>query len=349
MKSPFLFWMLLPFSVVAQNVGIGTPTPTGPLSFASSVGNKIVLWGDGNTSHYGIGLQGGLLQIYANLSGDAVGIGFGRSVQFTERLRVQGNGNIGIGTSAPAVRLDVAGTDGWNLVDGEGDMRIGNANARLKFGVALGGGGAGTAGIMQAGGVGLLNIGAAGKYLLQLYGASNFINMQGISGGLRINGNAGNAGQVLTSGGASALPYWANPPGANVFNYQPQTGNTPILNSGAQPQDWPGLIMFLNISVPSRVVVQVKGRIHNQGCFACSDRRTFVLFGRVQNDGNLTTQNATPVYTPNSEMADFATGPIVIDLDPGNYTYKVRIEGSVYGTASVFGQNGSLSWQIFPR
>jgi len=72
----------------AQNVGIGTTTPTGPLSFASTTGNKIVLWGDGNLNHYGLGIQGGLLQIYANQPSDAIAFGFGSSGSFTERARI---------------------------------------------------------------------------------------------------------------------------------------------------------------------------------------------------------------------------------------------------------------------
>jgi hypothetical protein len=79
-----------------QNVGIGTATPTGPLSFPSTTGNKIVLWGDGNQSHYGIGIQGGVLQLYANQEGDAIALGYGRSGAFTERVRIPTSGDIGL-------------------------------------------------------------------------------------------------------------------------------------------------------------------------------------------------------------------------------------------------------------
>jgi hypothetical protein len=80
----------------AQNVGIGTTTPTGPLSFPSSSGNKIVLWGDGNTSHYGMGIQGGLFQLYTNLEADNIAFGFGRSDAFTERMRIINAGGDGL-------------------------------------------------------------------------------------------------------------------------------------------------------------------------------------------------------------------------------------------------------------
>jgi hypothetical protein len=79
--------------VHAQNVGIGTTSPTGPLSFASTLGNKIVLWGDGNSNHYGMGVQGGLLQLYSDAAAANIAFGYGRSTAFTERMRILNGGN----------------------------------------------------------------------------------------------------------------------------------------------------------------------------------------------------------------------------------------------------------------
>jgi hypothetical protein len=53
-------------------------------------------------------------------------------------------GNVGIGTNAPAARLDILGGN-WDTASTEGDLRIGDATYRLKIGVATGGGGAGHA------------------------------------------------------------------------------------------------------------------------------------------------------------------------------------------------------------
>ncbi|MFN8253388.1 MAG: tail fiber domain-containing protein [Ferruginibacter sp.] len=92
------------FFLQAQNVGIGTNTPRSPLSFPPTLGQKIALWDDGNAggANYGIGVQGGLLQVYAYTSLDNIGFGYGSSGSFTETMRILGNGNIGIGTALPA-------------------------------------------------------------------------------------------------------------------------------------------------------------------------------------------------------------------------------------------------------
>ncbi len=90
-----LLLMMQPLSqfVPAQNVGIGTNAPTGPLSFANVLGNKLVLWGNGNSAHYGIGVQSGLLQLYSDAASANIGFGYGSSSSFNERMRILNNGN----------------------------------------------------------------------------------------------------------------------------------------------------------------------------------------------------------------------------------------------------------------
>jgi hypothetical protein len=88
------------------NVGIGTSTPSFPLSFGATGGNKIGLYDGGSGAGYGLGIQSGLLQIFANGATDRVGIGYGNSASFTETLSIKG-GKVGIGTTAPAGTLNV--------------------------------------------------------------------------------------------------------------------------------------------------------------------------------------------------------------------------------------------------
>ncbi|MES2777920.1 MAG: tail fiber protein [Bacteroidota bacterium] len=143
---------------------------------------------------------------------------------------------VGIGTSVPATRLDVAGTDGWDVANGEGDMRIGNANYRLKFGVALGGGGAGASNIMQygqPGGFNVLSLGAQGNQVLFVNGSlaavgigtaspvSKFqVNGTTTSTNLVLNGTGnGDANDFLIKSNASGLVGARKGHGASAVNF----------------------------------------------------------------------------------------------------------------------------------
>ncbi len=77
-------------------VGIGTNAPTAPLSFASVTGKKIVLYGDGNAAHYGLGIQSALLQLYTDASNSNIAFGYGSSNSFTERVRIINSGTEGM-------------------------------------------------------------------------------------------------------------------------------------------------------------------------------------------------------------------------------------------------------------
>jgi hypothetical protein len=90
------------------HVGIGQPLAGFPLTFASTVGDKISLYGNSG-AHYGFGVQANLLQIHSDTVGTDIAFGYGSSGSFNETMRVKGNGNVGIGTSAPTAKLHVQG------------------------------------------------------------------------------------------------------------------------------------------------------------------------------------------------------------------------------------------------
>jgi hypothetical protein len=93
------------------NIGIqGNTNPGAPISFSNAIGNKISLWGDPATSHYGMGIQGSLLQLYTDASSSDIAFGYGRSSVFNEVMRIKGNGRVGIGTVNPTSLLHVDGS-----------------------------------------------------------------------------------------------------------------------------------------------------------------------------------------------------------------------------------------------
>ena len=97
MKQILLSCLLITaLQLPAQNIGINNPTPQFPLSFNSNLGDKLSLWNDGSATHYGMGIQAGLLQLFAKTSSDNIAFGYGNSNSFTERMRVINTGELGL-------------------------------------------------------------------------------------------------------------------------------------------------------------------------------------------------------------------------------------------------------------
>jgi hypothetical protein len=134
------------------------------------------------------------------------------------------NGKYGFGTTNPVAKFDFLGGNNWDVVNGEGDFRIGNAQYRIRMGVALGGGGAGASTIMQygqTGGYNVLALGAQGNKLLFLNGGSQKVGIGTdnpaakleVVGNVKITDGTQAVGKVLTSD-ANGLASWQIPAAA---------------------------------------------------------------------------------------------------------------------------------------
>lgn len=104
--------------VTNGNIGIDNSTPLAPLSFASEVGNKISLWGNANSAHYGLGIQGSLLQLYSSANNADIAFGYGSSSSFTENARFLGVGNMHLGKYTPWLGV----SDNRKINFGDGDF-----------------------------------------------------------------------------------------------------------------------------------------------------------------------------------------------------------------------------------
>ncbi len=111
------------------NMGLqGVGVPNMPLSFANTTGNKIALWGSDPSFHYGLGIQGNLMQLYTSWNGADIAFGFGSSTSFTENMRIKGTGNVGIGTNNPAYPVTLQ-KEGNGFVQKGSSVEIGTATS----------------------------------------------------------------------------------------------------------------------------------------------------------------------------------------------------------------------------
>ena len=117
-------------------VGVGFApgqVPRFPLSFPNILGDKISFWNTEPTSstavHYGIGIQGARFQLFAPTINDDIVFGIGSSANFTENVRITGDGKVGIGTTNPSSRLTVQSAQGSAIgldhVSADGIVRVG--------------------------------------------------------------------------------------------------------------------------------------------------------------------------------------------------------------------------------
>jgi hypothetical protein len=107
------------------NVGIGTATPSFPLSLGSSTARtKLALYETGPDNSYGLGVVPGAFRLHLNGSGARFGFLDGDDDTATEIVTIQGNGNMGIGTTNPAFKLDVAGAAHASSFPTSSDVRL---------------------------------------------------------------------------------------------------------------------------------------------------------------------------------------------------------------------------------
>ncbi|TSA45922.1 hypothetical protein D4R51_01050, partial [bacterium] len=124
------------------NVGIGTTGPESTLDLGSVSGgtNKLLIWHNGNTkSGFGI-YNNEFRQLYPTFAVMTFGTqSTADGTTFSEKMRIDGNGNVGIGTTGPQTKFEVEGTGNtWvEHLKGLNSVNVGDITGlKLKIGYA---------------------------------------------------------------------------------------------------------------------------------------------------------------------------------------------------------------------
>jgi hypothetical protein len=157
------------------NLGIGTASPTYKLDVvgairSSNAGNENIYLSDGSVQ---ASLQAGANLFYFNVNANSAAQGnfiWRSSNAFTERMRLDTSGNLGVGTSSPTYKLDVVGSARVT-----GEVRSDHNNANYASFVSAGSGGNLQAGTNGADGVVFSSSGAL-KLQYSVSGVANGLN-----------------------------------------------------------------------------------------------------------------------------------------------------------------------------
>lgn len=327
------------------NVGIGFSNPERPLSFPPLLGKKISLY-PSSVGDAGFSVWGNELRIHSDNPNAAItfGVDAYNAPQFTERMRITGAGNVGIGNGNPTAPLQFA-TDTrnrkivlWSVADNDHQFYGFGVNAfTQRYQVA----GITDDHVFYAG-----NGANASNELFRIRG----------NGALAVNGNSGLPGQVLTSNGATASPIWSAAPGA--YNEAYQASDLGPLSSSETIVDIPGMVANFTLPTPAKVVLQIRTNFAFNFCIACPPNQTDFVLQRVVSGGTENTfvlRHATPAVANFSTRSTFTSGPLIVYLPAGTHTYKVAVRN--IGPGVVFVpivessglRPGVLTWQIFPN
>jgi hypothetical protein len=314
----------------AQYVGIGTNAPTAPLSFQSVLGRKIVLHGDGNAAHTGIGVQSGFLQFYL---GDQQS-----KMHFNEwgffgvpSMTVTGLGQLGINRGSPEDKLHIGGNLrlrwGANPADGPGIWLATGTPATDPYFV----------GLLSNNDIGIYYAGPNPGYKM-------YWNIQ--YGSMAVNGDVGAKGFQLVSGGADAATAWKMPQYyADFTNLSREVFETSAYNITANNvwQQMPGLSITQTYSKPTKVAVHFNVQVNAAVCCAHVEYMVVV-------DLNGGGQKQFRYYVENGSR-NTANGSMMLSIPQGSHKVSIavlKLNGPDLQLPAIQGVESSLILQAMP-
>lgn len=233
-------------------------------------------------------------------------------------------GNVGVQRPDPVARLDVLGGN-WDVVNGEGDFRIGDASTRLKFGVATDGGGTGASTIMVQGPPGAYNVlalGTQGNKVLHVNGTSQRV-------GIGIDGPTAPLGFAALTGKKVSL----FPNGANDYGFGISPGRLQIFSDGLAGGD-------VAIGTDDAGTFTERFAFRNNGAFAVGGN-TGTAGQVLQSNGSGAAPTWVAPATSTAAYRTLGTGSVVV-----NNNVYARVPGFEAGIVTARPSNVQVSFSI---
>jgi hypothetical protein len=252
-----------------NNTSVGGQLSLDSLALSNRLGNRISLYGGlGNSPQYGMGIQGGLLQLYSDGSNSNIAFGYGNSYSFIERARIINSGEYAM------------------TLNGRLALRTGTQSAGLWLNNA-------------ANTISTAFIGMSSDNQVGLYGAT------GAQWGLSMNTTTGNVGIGLNGAAAQVPLQFSNALGLTKISlYRGTYGDVGI---GAYPgelrlqNDIPNGKVSLGVTETTGAFTEL-AKAERSGAFA------FSIFGNLWANGTTYAsdarfkQNITPIDSALSKL-----------------------------------------------
>ncbi len=210
----------------------------------------------------------------------------------SEKMTIDGNGNMGIGTNTPTAKLEIK--DGGLRFNNSSTPTASNSITSSNGYLTLFGGSA-----TGGNGVWINNTGSA-------IGGTKFQ----ATGAIEIAGSEGTSGQVLTSNGPGTAATWANKP--KYF------GNSPYFTSDVFTEETVSSIT-ITVTKPSTVLLSYSMIVYNEGCPACLGDMNVRLFLRH----NTQLKTYQDITARKNKTAAGALANYKISLSAGTHTFTV--------------------------
>ncbi|MEO8110132.1 MAG: hypothetical protein ABI594_08875 [Ginsengibacter sp.] len=323
------------------NIGIGTLSPNAPLQFATSnQKRKIVLFETANNDNqfFGFGVFAGELRYQTGVAtDDHVFYSAASSTASNELMRIKGDGNVGIGTSAPNAQLQFSNTianrkivfyeatnndhqfNGFGLNPGVLRYQVNNTSDDHVFY-------AGTSATTS-------------NELLRIKG----------NGVIAVNGSTGTAGQVLTSNGSGNATTWQSPASAVTIlsDAKSANGTSAVFTSGSTLVEMPA--MQLSLTTPQgfseRLLISGTVRAQTFGCSVSGCFPTVSLYLII--DGVWQSGSGIDITANTNNVQSMVMSNYPITVGAGTHTIKFAVVGGT-NTNSVTVYPGFSSVTALP-